>query len=70
MQPQKVSLDIDEVRFGWSDQSDFADFDVAKVSPKSQCRTDKPTSNTAVYASQQCFWLSKHDRAEKRDLQI
>lgn len=70
MQPQKVSLDTDVAWSGWSDQGDFADFDVPKASPKSQCRTDRPTSNTAVYASQQCFWLSEHDRAEKRDLQI
>jgi hypothetical protein len=70
MQPQKVSLDTDVVRFGWSDQGDFAAFDVAKGSPNPPCKAVIPASDAAGYASEQCFWLSEHDRTEKRDLQI
>jgi len=70
MQPQKVSLDTDVARFGWSDQGAFSDFDVAEASPNLQCKAVIPASATAGYTSEQRFWLSEHDRAEKRDLQI
>jgi hypothetical protein len=70
MQPQKVSLARDANRFGWSDQGDFADFDVEKVNPKSHDRADRPTFVVAVYASSDRFFRPPHDKFQKCDLQI